>query len=208
MSLESNGWVLKLRGQWRAAVGLRELVHVLPYSPRLYMVPQTPPHARHVILWEGRILPVVDLVAYLEAGVERGPRTETNRISLDRLVGIVAYQTASDAEVSLAGMLLGKVPERIRVTDEQACALPQSPPGWNQVALSCFEHPDYGAVPILDLPRLFSGHAPVPAAMTLQARADPEPSCASENLERVPAPMEVADQRIGALHQHAALAGG
>jgi chemotaxis signal transduction protein len=208
MSLESNGWVLKLRGQWRAAVGLRELVHVLPYSPRLYMVPQTPPHARHVILWEGKIVPVVDLVAYLEAGVERGPRTETNRISLDRLVGIVAYQTASDAEVSLAGMLLGKVPERIRVTDEQACALPQSPPGWNQVALSCFEHPDYGAVPILDLPRLFSGHAPVPAAMTLQARADPEPSCASENLERVPAPMEVADQRIGALHQHAALAGG
>jgi len=208
MSLEINGWVLKLRGQWRAAVGLRELVHVLPYSPRLYMVPQTPPHARHVILWEGKIVPVVDLVAYLEAGVERGPRTETNRISLDRLVGIVAYQTASDAEVSLAGMLLGKVPERIRVTDEQACALPQSPPGWNQVALSCFEHPDYGAVPILDLPRLFSGHAPVPAAMTLQARADPEPSCASENLERVPAPMEVADQRIGALHQHAALAGG
>jgi chemotaxis signal transduction protein len=208
MSLESNGWVLKLRGQWRAAVGLRELVHVLPYSPRLYMVPQTPPHARHVILWEGKIVPVVDLVAYLEAGVERGPRTETNRISLDRLVGIVAYQTASDAEVSLAGMLLGKVPERIRVTDEQACALPQSPPGWNQVALSCFEHPDYGAVPILDLPRLFSGHAPVPAAMTLQARSDPEPSCASANLERVPAPMEVADQRIGALHQHAALAGG
>ena len=206
MNLESNGWLLKLRGQWHAAVGLRELVHVLPYSPRLYVVPQTPPHARHVILWEGRILPVVDLVAYLEAGAEGGLRTATNRPSLDHLVGIIAYQTAPGSEVSLAGMLLGKVPERLRVTDEQACALPESPPGWSQVAISCFEHPDYGAVPILDLPRLFSGRVPAPAAATPEAQPDAEPSRRGERLE-VPALMELADQAIGALRQRAALAG-
>jgi chemotaxis signal transduction protein len=208
MSLESNGWLLKLRGQWRAAVGLRELVHVLPYSPRLYMVPHTPPHARHVILWEGKIVPVVDLVAYLEAGAERGLRTATNRLSLDRLVGIVAYQTAPGSEVSLAGMLLGKVPERIRVTDEQACALPESPPGWRQIAISCFEHPDYGVVPILDLPRLFSGRLPVLTASTPQVQSDPEPSHRWERLEHGAALMEGGDQRIGASRQHAALAAG
>lgn len=202
MSLESNGWLLKLRGQWRAAVGLRELVHVLPYSPRLYMVPQTPPHARHVILWEGKIVPVVDLVAYLEAGAEPSLRTATNQLSLDHLVGIVAYQTAPGSAVSLAGMLLGKVPERIWVTDEQACALPESPSGWRQAAISCFEHPDCGAVPILDLPRLFSGRLPVPAAGT--PRPDPEPSQQREQFEGGPATMETAG-RIGALRQGAAL---
>ena len=178
MSLESNGWLLKLRGQWRAAVGLRELVHVLPYSPRLCMVPQTPAHARHVIVWEGKIVPVVDLVAYLEAGAEPVLRSATDRPSLDHLVGIIAYQAAPGSEISLAGMLLGEVPERIRVTDEQACALPESPSGWYQVSISCFEHPDHGVVPILDLPRLFSGRVPMRGSHhtrgTAGARAKPE----------------------------------
>jgi len=197
MSREGNGWLLKLRGQWHAAVGLREMVHVLPYSPRLHMVPQTPPHARHVILWEGKVLPVVDLVAYLEAGAEAGLRTATNPLSLDHLVGVVAYQAAPGAEVSLAAMLLGKIPERIWVTDEQACALPESPSGWQQVAISCFEHPDCGAVPILDLPRIFSGRLSVP-----------DPGHRREGLENGPALIETADQRVGALRQHAALAAG
>jgi chemotaxis signal transduction protein len=208
MMLESNGWLLTLRSRWRAAVGLRELVHVLPYSPRLYMVPQTPAHARHVILWEGRIVPVADLVAYLEAGAERGLRSATDRPSLDQLVGIIAYQAAPGSEVSLAGMLLDEVPERIRVTDEQACALPESPACWYQVAISCFEHPDYGAVPILDLPRLFSGRVPVPAATTPVPQPDPRPSRRGERLEGVPALREVTDQSVGALPQRATLTGG
>jgi chemotaxis signal transduction protein len=204
MSLESNGWLLKLRGQLRAAVGLRELVHVLPYSPRLYTVPQTPPHARHVILWEGKILPVVDLAAYLEAGVEDGLGTATSRLSLDHLVGIVAYQSAPGTEVSLAGMLLGKVPERIRVTDDQECALPESPARWQQVAISCFEHPDHGAVPILDLPRLFSGRLPMTAARTVQARSGQEPGDELEDLDFRPASMARNPSRERA----AAAAGG
>jgi chemotaxis signal transduction protein len=208
MSLESNGWLLKLRGQLRVAVGLRELVHVLPYSPRLYTVPQTPAHARHVILWEGKILPVVDPAAYLEAGVGDGLDTATKRLSLDHLVGIVAYQAAPGTEVSLAGMLLGNVPERIRVTDDQACALPESPPGWHHVATSCFEHPDHGAVPILDLPRLFSGRLPVAPASTPQAQSEYEPCHRWEGLEGGRAVMERADQCIGPLRQHEALAAG
>jgi chemotaxis signal transduction protein len=208
MSLESNGWLLKLRGQLRAAVGLRELVHVLPHSPRLYPVPQTPPHARHVILWEGKILPVVDLAAYLEAGVEDDMGTATKQLSLDHLVGIVAYQTAPATEVSLAGMLLGKVPERIRVTDDQACALPQGPAGWQQVAISCFEHPAHGAVPILDLPRLFSGRLSMTAASAAQAWPDYELGYRLENSAAGAAPMAGADEHMGPPLERAALAAG
>jgi len=208
MSLESNGWLLKMRGKWRAAVGLRELVHVLPYSPRLYRVPQTPAHARHVIVWEGKIVPVADLAAYLEAGAEPVLRSATDRPSLDHLVGIIAYQAAPGSAISLAGMLLGEVPERIRVTDEQACALPESPSGWYQVSISCFEHPDYGAVPILDLPRLFSGRVPVPAATTSEAPPDPGPGRRAERLEVVRALMEMADQSVVTPPQRASLAGG
>jgi chemotaxis signal transduction protein len=208
MSLESNAWLLKLRGPLRAAVGARELIHVLPYSPRLYPVPQTPPHARHVILWEGKILPVVDLAVFFEAGAEDGLGTATNQLSLDYLVGIVAYQIAPGSEVGLAGMLLGKVPERIRVTDDQACALPEWPAGWQQVAISCFEHPAHGAVPILDLPRLFSGHLPIVGASELRARSDCELSYRSENVAAGPAPMAGADEHIGPSRKGAALAAG
>jgi chemotaxis signal transduction protein len=172
MSPQSNGWLLELRGPWRAAIGLRELIHVLPYSPRLHMVPQAPLHARHVLLWEGKVVPVLDLAAYLEAGAEFEPGTATNRPSFDHLVGIVAYQAGSG--VGLGGMLLGKVPERVCVTDEQACALPESPVGWQRLAISCFRHPDHGAVPILDLPGLFCRRLPAPGVGAPDARTELE----------------------------------
>jgi len=48
------------------------------------------------------------------------------------------------------------VPTRRRVNEEQACALPEQPPGWACIAFSCFKDED-SEVPILDLRRLFSG---------------------------------------------------
>jgi hypothetical protein len=100
------------------------------------------------------------------------------------------------------------VPERVRVTDEQACALPESPPGWHEVAISCFEHPDHGAVPILDLPRLFSGPLPMAAASTPQAESDYEPGYRRERLAGDSAFTDGADQQIGTSRERAALAAG
>jgi hypothetical protein len=98
-------------------------------------------------------------------------------------------------------MLLGKVPERIQVVDEQACALPGSPAAWHQVAISCFEHPDHGAVPILDLPRLFSGALAAPA----RATSDPETGLRPERVAATPALIEGAEWQIDALSHGAAL---
>jgi hypothetical protein len=96
---------------------------------------------------------------------------------------------------------LGKVPERIQVADEQACALPGSPAAWHQVAIACFEHPDHGAVPILDLPRLFSGALAAHAWPTYDSDSRPRP----ERGARTPGLIEGAGWQIDALGQGAAL---
>jgi chemotaxis signal transduction protein len=156
MMLENNGWVISLKGSWYAALGQHELVHVLPYSPVLYTIPQTPPHARHVIVWQEKILPVLDLATYLAEDGDAWFDTWTTEVLMENLVGIVAYRGFGGSETTLGALLLCNVPERVEVTDEQACELPAHLGRWAAVAISCFEHPNYGPVPILDLPRIFS----------------------------------------------------
>ena len=156
MMLENNGWVISLKGSWYAALGQYELVHILPYSPVLYTIPQTPPHACHVIVWQENILPVLDLATYLAEDGDAWFDTWTTEVSMENLVVIVAYRGFGGSETKLGALLLRKVPERVEVTDEQACELPAHLGRWTALAISCFEHPNYGPVPILDLSRIFS----------------------------------------------------
>ena len=144
---ESTAWLLPLQGAWRAAVGEWELVHLIE-APVLVDIPVTPFYCRQVLLWENRILPVLDLAVWL-AGQPLAPRDQM-------LAGIFAYQAQSEAALSYGILLLDGVPTRQVVHDEEACALPAEPMGWQKVAISCFGDGD-SAVPILDLPYIFSG---------------------------------------------------
>lgn len=143
---ESTAWLLPLQGAWRAAVGEWELAHLLE-APVLLDIPITPFYCRQVVLWENRILPVLDLAAWL-AGQPLAPRAQM-------LAGVFAYQEPSEAALSYGILLLDGVPVRHLVQDEEACALPAEPAGWREVAISCFGD-GAGAVPILDLPYIFS----------------------------------------------------
>jgi chemotaxis signal transduction protein len=160
MQEESNGWLLSTGLGSYGVVGERELIHVLPYSPKLYAVPHTPEYCRNVMVWQELIVPVVDLAARLQGGHE-GPLTydTTTKLGIKVLVGIVAYHDEAGAGVNYGALLLNQIPARIKVQDGQACESRQAAHHWSEFAVSCFEHPEHGQIPILDLPYIFLGNA-------------------------------------------------
>lgn len=139
--------MLALDDRLRAAVGERELIHMIE-APTLLEVPLSPYYCRQAILWNNLLLPAMDLAAWLW---RRGQPTWQER----KLAGVVAYQPRMD-ETEYGVLLLRDIPERVQVSDTQACKLPEQPSGWHDLAISCFLDAET-PVPILDLPLIFSG---------------------------------------------------
>jgi chemotaxis signal transduction protein len=144
----AGAWLLTL-GTHRAAVGVREQVHLM-LEPGAAELAGTPAHCRHVIFWNGRCVPVMDLSRWLD------PSAESAGLDQNRHLGVYAYQQGADAPVEFGALWLARPPQRIDVDDAAAAPLPEDCAGWARVAVACFADAA-GAVPILDLPRIFSG---------------------------------------------------
>lgn len=149
---EATAWLLSFNGHLRAAVGELELVHVLSQSPTLFPIPDTPGYCRRVFIWEGHVVPIVDLGVRLLG--DRHLQGDT-AAGMDNLIGILAYQRLPGEPPRYGGLFLDQVPTRARVRDDRACALSPEPEEWTSLAISCFEHGDHGPIPVLDVPRLF-----------------------------------------------------
>lgn len=141
----STAWILDFQGGYRAAVGEFEMVHLIQ-SPTLVNIPQTPFYCRDVLIWQGWILPVMNLGAWLE-----GSAMESQQL----LTGVFVYQQNTNSDPKYGALLITNVPRRIQVSDQQACDLPKQPRGWRQLAVSCFKDSNM-TVPILNLPSIFS----------------------------------------------------
>lgn len=149
---KATAWMLPVTKAMSAAVGEFELVHILPDRPALFRVPRAPDYCRHVVVWQGRIVPLMDLGARFGApGRSAGPLAENG------VVGIVAYQSVAADHFEYGALRLEAIPWRCEVTDEQACAFPAWLEVWRPYACACFQpEGPCSAVPILRLDRLFS----------------------------------------------------
>ena len=145
--MESTAWMLALDDRLRAAVSEHELIHLIE-APTLLDVPLSPHYCRRAILWNDLLLPAMDLAAWLWG---REQPAQPAR----KLAGVVAYQPRMGA-AEYGVLLLSDIPARTRVSDTQACKLPEQPTGWRDLAISCFLDAEI-PVPILDLPFIFSG---------------------------------------------------
>ena len=143
---EATAWLVSFPGDFLAAIGEREMLHLVE-APRLEEIPQTPLHCRHVLLWEGELLPTLDLPAWLT-----GQPTACEHV----WAGIVGWQGQPGAMPQYGALMLTGAPQKIRVADDHACDLPEQPSAWQAVAAACVCY-DNQCVPILDLPRIFSG---------------------------------------------------
>ena len=146
---ETPAWLLNIGSGRVVGVGERELLHLVE-QPQLQEVPLAPHHCRNVLAWQGELLPVWDVRAWLDHAdlTEHAP-----------LVGIVGYQSRRGEIPRFGAVILAEPPKRTLVADSQACALPADQPGWEKIAISCFEH-EGEAVPVLDLTRMFTRALP------------------------------------------------
>ncbi|MEQ1881451.1 MAG: chemotaxis protein CheW, partial [Burkholderiales bacterium] len=144
-----KGWLLSLGAGRLVAVGERELVHILAELPKLQPIPRAPAHARHAMVWQERILPVIDLSALLDKS-ESGPSTPIS------VIGIVAFRGARKGTIGLGALALHDVPQRLETSDSDACEMPSRLHALSAWAISCLDHPDHGAVPILNLSNLYA----------------------------------------------------
>lgn len=143
---EATAWLMSFAGGFLAAVGDREMLHLVE-TPYFEEIPQAPLHCRQVLLWEGELLPVLDLTAWLTRHPAPCERTS---------VGVVGWQAQPGAPPQYGALMFVGVPKKIQVADDHACDLPEVPATWQAVAASCVCY-DGQPVPILDLPRIFSG---------------------------------------------------
>jgi chemotaxis signal transduction protein len=156
--MSATGWLLSMRGKMHFAVGARELVYVLPDEPEIHQVPLAPAPAPGVIVWEDRVVPVIDVGLLLGGAHEAADDRTTSLAAMSCVAGIVAYtsDTAADDGVELGALIFRKIPEQVEVSDDQARELPDELIAHAALFTSCFEHTDLGPVPVLNLAALFS----------------------------------------------------
>ena len=149
-----SAWILAYSGRGRAAIGEFELVHILDRAPTRFPVPRAPRHCHEVMLWEQQVLPYVDL-AMLDRPA-RMPHGSDKANAGSTIVAIVGYQTDQRQPPRYGALKLCAIPKRASVSNDSACRLPEDIGAVAGFACSCFRHPEFGAVPVLDLPRIFS----------------------------------------------------
>ncbi len=142
----SRAWLLDFGRGLQAAVGHHEMWQVL-ISPVLFEVPCTLTYCSEVLVFQDRILPILDMSNLLE-GEKTIPVTSS-------VVGIAIYQDEPTHPIHYAGLHLATRPQSIYVSDNQACDLPAHQPCWEPLALSCFFHKGR-TIPIIELAYLFS----------------------------------------------------
>jgi hypothetical protein len=144
--VSAQAWLLEFSRNQVAAVGLHELLEVLS-RPKLYHVPMASARCHQVLVWRDEILPVVDFVA--------DPTSEPDDAAPGGAVTAIAvYQTAPGEPLRHGALQLNVMPKAITVADNMACALPESHPSLDELAISCFFYENL-AIPVIDLTRVF-----------------------------------------------------
>ena len=137
-----NAWLLDFGGSCQAAVGTRELLHLVD-MPATFAVPCTPGYCGRVVLRQERLLPLMDIA------VRRGGASRTTSF-----LGVVGYQQQRGEYPQFGALALAAPPRQLAVTDDQACRLPEADSAWRELAISCFEHQGM-PIPVLNLNRIF-----------------------------------------------------
>ncbi len=145
MKNAANAWLLETGLPTPMAIGQRELLQIID-APQTFSVPLCPQHARHVLFWQQRMVPVLDLAQRM------GQQTES---AVQNLLALVGFQDSKSGVFHLGAIVLNKPPRKIAVCDEQALPADDLPRNWRQMALACFEHEGM-AIPVLHLGRVFS----------------------------------------------------
>jgi hypothetical protein len=146
-----KAWMLPLGEGRHAAIGEYEMVHIIPEWVRLQSIPLCPAYCHKVFTWQGQLIPVFDLQAWLRP---QGSVIADTAQDAAPIICIVAYEDENH-NVGYGGMLLSALPFRTDVSGDRLCGYPDDDARWNTIAVSCFSDPVGDPTPVLDLPRIF-----------------------------------------------------
>ena len=159
--MKASAWLLTMNGGRRAAVGERELVHIIADEVERVVVPGKSERIREFIVWQNRQLPLFDVAGALRLDDSASDSMATAADNSGAIIVIAAYQLSNASQVEYGALPVHVLPERIDVADDSGCELPPESAGWRGLSHSCFKHQQHGAVPILNLGRVFaSGEKP------------------------------------------------
>jgi chemotaxis signal transduction protein len=145
MSYGNEAWVLDCGQGVVAAVGAAHMLHVVEDAALCFRVPMAPTHCDRVLLWQKRVLPVVDMRPLI--GVALGS-------TATQCFCVLGWCTPDD--VTEYGVIATTaVPRRIVVTDDKSMEpTVERAASWRSFAVGFFSYHDT-AVPILDPATLF-----------------------------------------------------
>lgn len=142
----NRAWLLDFGRGLQAAVGIHEMSHVL-LETELFEIPRAPYYCGEVLVFEGMILPVMDVISLIE-------QQHIVREGHD-VIGIAVYQEATTGNLNYAAMHLATMPTPLFVDNRDACDLPTHLYYWQPYTISCFMYEDK-PIPIIDFTKLFT----------------------------------------------------
>jgi hypothetical protein len=155
--MKASAWLLTIDNECHVAVGERELMHIIADEVEYVVAAGAPEGAGACIVWQNHQLPLFDVAAALRPDQAASGATVQPEIASGRAIfAIAAYQHCNENQVKFGAIPVRALPERIEVADDSGCDLPPELAGWRVLAHSCFKHERLGAVPILNLVRVFA----------------------------------------------------
>ena len=133
-------------GRWRLAVGAPCVVEYL-LSPPTHLLPRMPAHCLGVLVWQERLIPILDLApVFSERPIPR-------ERSAARAV-VLAYQESPGKPLSYGAVVVRSAPVEVWASDHMARSLPEHS-ALRKLSRSCFAHGEE-LIPVLDTKRLFA----------------------------------------------------
>ena len=143
---QASAWLLKSKIQ-EIALGKHEIIEVLT-EPDLQPIPAGPEYCRHIVFWQDKILPVVELDKLNQNSLDK-------KAPINKDIVIVAWQNAPGEPLEHGAISISSLPESIQVDDNQQVELPESvSEQWKKIVLSVFSLNE-NIVLIPDLKRIF-----------------------------------------------------
>ena len=143
---EVAAWLMQIDRLSKVAVGQLELIHIIA-APEYIEVPKAPEYCKRVVIWNGRVIPVVDLSMLVN---------KTSAYYQHNAVAVALYSAGAGKELKYGGIQLTDMPGLDKVSNEQHIAESELPRNWKPVSISGDRGKENDIVPILDLPRLFT----------------------------------------------------
>jgi len=158
MNHNADAWMLDCGQGTIAAIGAANMLHVVEDESLCHRIPMAPAHCDRVLVWQKRVLPILDLrllinASLIKANSNTGDSADSNT-AVNQSFCVLGWCRHDD--VTEYGVIATTaVPRRIVVTDDKSmAATAEQAASWRSFAVGFFSYHGI-AVPILDPATLF-----------------------------------------------------